>query len=65
MIGVQFHYTIIITVINMQKEMWGTALENSDPSLVSVIAFAENNFQIALLVLTLESTINTFAQFLW
>lgn len=45
--------------------MWGTALENSDPSLVSVIAFAENNFQIALLVLTLESTINTFAQFLW
>lgn len=45
--------------------MWGTALENSDPSLISVIAFAENIFQIAFLVLTLESTMNISAQFLW
>lgn len=31
----------------MQTEMWGKALENRDPSLSSVIAFAENIFQIA------------------
>lgn len=43
----------------MQTEMSGAALENSNQSPILVIAFAENTFQTAFLVLTLGSPANT------